>query len=233
MWTSEFFESFEKFFPIDVSEQLTDEVLDNVKNLTARHHKPSTPLHYIVQQADWLSSGMDRVKTADAQDEEIGAFREKRLISIFSYDRSGGGKNWVYNLTTLKPTDDVFPFEEKERVDLTGEYARLWVQFIEDFKNASVLGKHFNIWVGSILSILERYTWCIPSSTKDVPDVSLYDHLKTTSAIALALFYYHYATHSLNSIADIKDKGVKKFLFVVSDLSGIQDFIYSLSITNV
>ncbi len=233
LWTSEFFESFEKFFPIDVSEKLTDEALDNVKNLSARHHKPSTPLHYIIQQADWLSSGMDRVKTADAQDEEIGAFREKKLISIFSYDMSGNGKNWVYNLTTLKPTDDVFPFEEKERVDLTGEYARLWVQFIEDFKNASVLGKHFNIWVGSILSILERYTWCIPSSTKDVPDVSLYDHLKTTSAIALALFCYHHATHSLNSIDNIKDKKAKKFLFIVGDLSGIQDFIYSLSITNV
>lgn len=233
LWTSEFFEKFEEYFPINVSEPLTDDALDNVKNLSARHHKPSTPLHYIIQQADWLSSGMDRVKTSDAQDEGIGAFREKRLLSIFSYGRSVDGKNWVYNLTALKPTDDVFPFEEKERIDLTSEYANLWAQFVEDFKISNVLGKHFNIWVGSILSLLEKYTWCIPSSTKDVPDVSLYDHLKTTSAIALALLCYHHAMHSLNSIADIKDKKAKKFLFIVGDLSGIQDFIYSLSITNV
>lgn len=233
LWTSEFFESFEKDFPINVSEPLTSDALDNVKNLSARHHKPSTSLHYIIQQADWLSSGMDRVKTADVQDEGSEAFRKKRLLSIFSYDKSTERKNWVYNLTALKPTDDIFPFEEKERIDLTDEYAKLWAQFVEDFKISNVLGKHFNIWIGSILSLLEKYTWCIPSSTKDIPDVSLYDHLKTTSAIALALLCYHHATHSLNSIDNIKDKKAKKFLFIVGDLSGIQDFIYSLSITNV
>ena len=37
------------------------------------------------------------------------------------------------------------------------------------------------------LGILEHFTWCIPSATNVFPDISLYDHLKTTAAIAACL----------------------------------------------
>lgn len=235
LWTSEFFELFGNVFPINVSEQLTSDPLDNVKNLSARHHKPLTPLHYIIQQADWLSSGMDRTRAEDIKDEEVGAFRKKRLISIFSYVKEKGEskENWVYKLTSLEPTEDVFPVVERESYDLTDEYKNLWDRFIAEFKNSSVLSNNFNIWIGAVLGLLEKYTWCIPSSTRDLPDVSLYDHLKTTSAIALALVLYHHGKNTLNSTEAIKNREEKKFLFVIGDLSGIQDFIYSLSATNV
>lgn len=235
LWTSEFLEQFESVFPINLSESLTSDPLDNVKNLSARHHKPLTPLHYLVQQADWLSSGMDRTKAEDVKDEEIGDFRRKRLKSIYSYvkqDDKLGSRNWVYRLTPLVLNDDIFPFVEDKVEDLTSDYSSLWSRFVDEFKNLSVI-KNFNIWIGSALSLLEKYCWCIPSSTKDVPDISLYDHLKTTSAISLALVFYHHENGTLHSSEKIKDMKDKKFLFILGDLSGIQNFIYSLSITNV
>ena len=46
------------------------------------------------------------------------------------------------------------------------------------------------------------------------PDVSLFDHLKTTCAIASCLF---------------ETKSENKFLLIKGDISGIQDFIYKLA----
>jgi len=234
LWTSEFFEQFENVFPIDVSESLTGDALDNVKNLASRHHAPKSPLQVLIQQADWLSSGMDRTKAEDVKDEESGIFREKRLISVFSrIGNEVGGKRWVYNLTPLKPDESVFPFQEEKMVDLTDEYGKLWKNFVDEFKLLGVLRDNFNIWLASALSLIEKYAWCIPSSTVDVPDVSLYDHLKTTCAIAVALLKYHFETGTLDRNEEIKDRDRKKFIFISGDVSGIQDFIYKLSVTNV
>ncbi len=48
------------------------------------------------------------------------------------------------------------------------------------------------------------------------------------------MFKYHYETGTLRNTAKIsEDRSEKKFLFIAGDLSEIQDFIYSLSITNV
>ncbi len=233
LWTSEFFERFENAFPISVSESLTGEALDNVKNLASRHHAPGTALQVVVQQADWLSSGMDRTKPEDIKDEETGKFRETHLISVFSgIGNLKRDKRWVYPLVQLKPDESVFPFEEEKFKDLTDEYKNLWDDFVREFEFVRVLKSNFNVWFGSVLSLLEKYTWCIPSSTRDVPDVSLYDHLKTTSAIAVALLRYHYETGTMDK-DEIKDRSKKKFIFINGDVSGIQDFIYMLSLTNV
>ncbi len=231
LWTSEFFEQFGEVFPVNVSESLSDDILDNVKNLASRHHAPKSPLQIIVQQADWLSSGMDRTKAEDVRDEERGTFRKKRLLSVFS-GIGGGDRKWVYKLTSLKTDESVFPFKEEEREDLTEEYRKLWKDFVEEFRLLGVLKDNFSIWFDSALSLLEKYAWCIPSSTMDVPDVSLYDHLKTTCAIAIALLRYHFETGTL-SADEIKDRDKKKFIFISGDVSGIQDFIYMLSATNV
>ncbi len=132
LWTSEFFEKFGTYFPINVSEIIGSDTLDNVKNLSARHHKPSSPLQIIIQQADWLSSGMDRTKAeGDIKDEFKGEFRKRRLKSIFS---SIGNKNsddaWAYHLTPLEPDEKIFPFKEEK--ELTEEEA------IKEYKNFGI-----------------------------------------------------------------------------------------------
>lgn len=43
--------------------------------------------------------------------------------------------------------------------------------------------------LSTLLAILRKFTWAIPSDTRRniIPDVSLYDHLKTTAAITACL----------------------------------------------
>ena len=37
--------------------------------------------------------------------------------------------------------------------------------------------------------LLEKYLWCVPAQTTNyIPDISLFDHAKTTAAIALCLY---------------------------------------------
>jgi CRISPR-associated protein Csm1 len=84
-----------------------------------------------------------------------------------------------------------------------------------------------------VLELIKKYTWALPSDTqKEICDLSLYDHLKTTSAIATASYNYHMEEKgSLERItqASINDgKNQKHFLLVAGDVSGIQKYIYSL-----
>jgi CRISPR-associated protein Csm1 len=83
--------------------------------------------------------------------------------------------------------------------------------------------------------MLEGTLSFVPSSTntKEIADISLYDHMKLTAAIANAI--YEYAKEK--EITDYKEKFFEKaeefyeeeaFLLYSFDLSGIQDFIYTI-----
>ncbi|WP_117236919.1 type III-A CRISPR-associated protein Cas10/Csm1 [Thermus sediminis] len=65
----------------------------------------------------------------------------------------------------------------------------------------------------------------VPADTQSEPDVSLYDHLRLTAAIAHALWLYHGGNPS---VEDLRRDG-EKFLLVVGDLGGIQGHIYRIS----
>jgi CRISPR-associated protein Csm1 len=83
--------------------------------------------------------------------------------------------------------------------------------------------KHY---LTSLVSLLERYTWCVPSSTyKTEPDISLYDHAMTTAAIAqsLAVFHRHHGGYPGSG-----NREQSKFLLVGGDLSGIQSYIFGI-----
>ena len=91
-----------------------------------------------------------------------------------------------------------------------------------------------------LMDRLERLTSFIPSAAfKDEPNISLFDHLKTT-----AMFYYLLKTsedikekealivENVNNLSDILNnndlKNIKLGKFVQLDLSGIQNFIFSI-----
>lgn len=87
----------------------------------------------------------------------------------------------------------------------------------------------------SIYNVLKRYLWCIPSCSYDkIADVSLFDHSKTTSAIAACMYQYHQSINDL-SIDTIKDETKKtsitepKFLILVVELVGLEE--YTISVT--
>lgn len=102
-------------------------------------------------------------------------------------------------------------------------------KFGEEVARFTQLGTDdFNTAYAIFTSLLEKYTWCIPSDTQStVPDVSLFDHLRTTSAIAAALYQYHDEAGWAED--GIKNGNIPKFSLFVGDFTGIQKYIYGIS----
>ncbi len=230
LYTNEFFErkEYNSIFPVNIIEGKPD----NCANLSSYHHKPSTKLQKIIQSADRLSAGMDRQPKADEEEGEKVDFRHVRLQSIFheiELITTEKGIEGVYELNSLSLNREViFP---KRKHDSSGSprsqgvtYSKLWGDFIKEFKQLPK--DNFRSFFNSLYYLLWKYTWCIPSSTKDLPDISLFDHLKTTSAIALCL--YDWSKNRIKEQSKPEDQQ-KKFVLLGGDITGIQNFIYRIT----
>lgn len=220
LWTYEAFETFLRDVPgLSVGE-------NSVANIACFHHRPTTAQQKIVQEADRLSSGLDRVPD-DSEAKHRQSYKKERLISVFSFVNLSRQPSWSpqrysYNITALSTEPNaIFPRVESDLdpphgASLVGEYARLWYGS-DSFQGLtselqSCLQKSDGFALDAVLAVLERYLWCVPSSTVDLADISLYDHLKTTAAISQCLY-------------DSED-AEEPFLLLSGDVSGIQRFIY-------
>ncbi len=181
-------------------------------DLAASHHRADGKSrdHLAIQRADRLSAGMDRTES-----EKEGDFIAERLNSIFAKVRLGGSGlpedalAAKYQLRPLAEKDSIFPAANAGNGP---GYKALWREFILQLKNLPChLGEA--AWQASLISLLERYCWCVPSATwRSLPDVSLYDHAAAAAAITQALLGC--------------PQGEEKFLLFGGDLSGIQAFIF-------
>jgi CRISPR-associated protein Csm1 len=248
IWTNEFFEKYENLF---AKYALKKEVTDNVANLASYHHRPASLYQAMVQMADWWASGLDRSMLAENSTElKTGGkerFKEIPLSNIFSAlkvkinenDRIGKSSTNAssFKLRELSlDRESVFPtgftFTSRE------EYENLWNKFAEklDVRNFNTSSaKDFGI---TLFYILKQYTWCIPSFTQeDYPCISLFEHLKITSAIAQC-FYDYYSENPSKFIFDASKSRLKltdeafPLQLVCFDLSGIQGFLYNISSVN-
>lgn len=222
---------------------------DNLVNLAVNHHKPNSLLQKIITTADWWSAGIDRHEKTDEDDPDnlnsskikFKSFKEVPLFSIFNEIKYGKNKNKgkpnvFYKLSELSlDQENIMPdYLTQDKVQsLQKNYAELWERkFIKEFKNLPK--DSFRGFEESLLYLLKKYTWAIPSNTMDMANVSLYDHLKTTAAIADCI----YCAISDNEYKDsfieeeksinFKDKVLPVQLLGV-DLSGIQTFIYDIA----
>lgn len=84
----------------------------------------------------------------------------------------------------------------------------------------------YQVFAESLYSLLYKYTCNIVSSTINLPDVSLFDHLKTTAAIAVCLYYVS-VEKGFSSLSEIRNYK-KPLLLVGGDISGIQNYIYDI-----
>lgn len=210
------------------------EKLEKSRSIIARtasaHHKPNTEnlMEMCVTIADRLSSGSDRIELHD--NEGKTGFRESRLISIFDeielYNHTfQASKSWHYNLTALESEGTtIFPKSGRPE-GKPEEYVKLFEKFhneIIKIKN----GMDFSFYFETLISIMEKYTWSIPSSSYNtLSDISLFDHSFSTACIAQALYVYHSQTGDL---PDWKDDR-KKFILLGGDLSGIQNYIFGIN----
>lgn len=234
LYTAAFINYIEKLLPKEFNYEnwgLQETFID----LAASHHKPDTPLQWIIAIADRVSSAFERTefekynKEPDSED-----YWKIRLIPLFeeiSFDdntkQSLEDFNYIYSLEELHPLS-IFPKEinTKDKSALKNEYNELFFNFIcglekiEHKNNIPLWFEHFD-------SLFMIYASNIPSATFNViPDTPLYDHSKMTSALATALYLYHNENKSFN-LESIKDYASPKFAIVQGNFYGIQNFIFS------
>ncbi|HHW20433.1 type III-A CRISPR-associated protein Cas10/Csm1 [Thermodesulfovibrio thiophilus] len=214
---------------------------DSFMNLTAGHHKPETPLQWIIAVADRVSSGFDRVEFEEKYNKEINVknYKKTRLLTLF--EGLSTDNKWKedrleeyqyrYPLKELSPYN-ILPVNSSEikQIDseqASKEYRELFFNFVVALTKLSHK-ENIPLWFEHFDSLFMIYASNIPAATVGyvVPDVSLYDHSKTTSALASALYRYHEETDTIN-VADIKNYEIKKFLLINGNFYGIQNFIFT------
>ncbi|MDI9571328.1 MAG: type III-A CRISPR-associated protein Cas10/Csm1 [Pseudomonadota bacterium] len=216
---------------------------ENIILLAARHHKPSSVYDTIVSEADWISSGMDR-KQYDAVVEEPPTADHhitERLSPVFEEVSLRKNKftafSMRYPLKCFSP-EAIFPIpmageDKRPRDQAAAEYRLLFDHFTSGFKRIGHF-LQFSNYLESLVSLLEESFWSVPSATysagrKAWSDISLYDHSVTTAALAHSLLLYHEETKTLTE-SDIRNRSLNKFLFINIDVSGIQRFIFDITV---
>lgn len=205
------------------------------KNAILNHH---TNGHNLIEKQVILA---DRLSATEREDEEREAedFVKSALISPLSRLKCADkDKEFRYKLTALNfDRDTIIPSETAE-VD-ENDYADLWKKFKKEFSKATEDKAYEPAHYQTIVALLHKYTVRIPSATswgdrdeKTVPDISLYDHLRTTAAIAACigreLTTDTDVDEQLKLLSEKKESDCNICALIKGDISGIQNFLYHI-----
>lgn len=194
------------------------------EKLTSEHHKKNDDhLSMIIRRADYIASAIDRDDEKSDMDDtnKRGRFITARLHSVMSeVDFDKTKKEMVFPLSSL--SEMYLPesnFKEKNIEESANEYKKLFNEFVKNIENDLIFTKAVDInSYHAMYNLLNHYLVTIPASTYEgkKSSVSLFDHLKITSAIASCLWY-----------KECFD--TQKFYMLELDISGIQSFIYQIT----
>ncbi|MEW5920387.1 MAG: type III-A CRISPR-associated protein Cas10/Csm1 [Bacillota bacterium] len=214
-----------------------------LETLVTMHHESSAypyPLRAQNAPAEMrnlclLVSRADNYSSAErGSDTGSGHFKTTPLTSVFSRIRLRSEtqvNHKIYETVKFSP-ENAFPGEgTKLNPAKTAALAKDFGKVMEEVSKA----KWPSFWTlyTHLVTILEDYCWCIPANTQEeLPDVSLYDHLRTTAAIAAASYKYHEA-HNNFSEQSVTNDAAERFILLAGDLSGIQRYIFDIATIGV
>ncbi len=238
LWSDAFFEEYvdKNPFPKNLNK-------NNIRDCAVFHHRPdeNNLLTHIITEADRIASGMERKeKDAEQDSDQSGLgkqeYRKTNLVNIFSkIDINIKNEDNIrpvkyQKLSKFNPANFAPLQSNSTDSEMPLIYNKLWQEFCVEYKTmAEKSFQSTEIYLMGLSSLLEKYTWAIPSSTIDEPDVSLYDHAMATSAVAACLYDYHKYNNSLNDKALIQNRKINSLRFIIGDLSGIQNCLFTLA----
>ncbi|MFN4227890.1 MAG: type III-A CRISPR-associated protein Cas10/Csm1 [Candidatus Ratteibacteria bacterium] len=205
------------------------------ENYAIRHHYPMEDEDKIIQLADWLSCGERRDRDFG---EEVVEVQNEPLISIFSQiiiDGQSIEEYYCCSTQLITEIEKLFPVKNKnEAINSTYNFKNLWDDFKKESKKLMSDSQNFEILISKVLFLLEKYILFVPSSAYlDKPEISLFHHLKSTAAIATCLYDLKLSNLeeiiSAYQLNDASFLNKKDFILLGGDISGIQDFIYSVT----
>ncbi|MEM0134453.1 MAG: type III-A CRISPR-associated protein Cas10/Csm1 [Thermoplasmatales archaeon] len=205
---------------------LDRDVKDLASTLVGEHHlddlsksslaPEDRELLVILQDADRKSASHDR------NDRDPQEFREDpRMHNIYEYVSLSGEparkSQRTFSLVTVESLAQV----KKGKDPLTFNditYQKIWNDLAKEVSKLSALD--YSGFFDSLDSILMNYLTFVPSAFYySEPNVTLYDHLRLTAAIALCEY---------RSAETEKDENV---LFVMGEVSGIQKYIFNYMVS--
>ena len=210
----------------------------------AYHHAPQRSpaadksLSELIALADKLSAG-ERADPEDVQKKP-----PRQMVTIFDQVRlhdTGKAEGWHYlPLKTLRLDEaSLFPQAPVSDTEEIQAYETLRLGVETAARLANELDEAY---IENLLASLQRAGLCVPSSYyHSVPDVSLYDHSRMTAALAVCLSEkYPEKVHALlgaverdfrnqpqSGDQDLTQENAA--LLVGGDISGVQDFLYTIS----
>jgi CRISPR-associated protein Csm1 len=199
------------------------------------HHQPEKSpaqerfLSKVVALADKLSAG--------ERSDMPGEYKTKnppiQLVSIFDRLSFDGHKPTAQHylplaLLSLETIGNYIQSDKKPATlaDVRKNYDDLRDELEKALKQDSVDAETY---LENALAAMREFAWCVPSAFyHSVPDVSLYDHSRMTAALAACLVNFPEA--QLRQIAQNPERDETEVtLLVGGDISGVQDFIYTIS----
>lgn len=197
---------------------------NRIEKASSGHHlSSSTEMEKIIQQADHIASSIDRSDENKDDDQSHAAtkyrFITSRLSSIMSeVDFGKALETSIFPLTSIDQVElPLSDYKSQTKEAAAEEYKQLYKAFVTEVeKDQLLIGEKVTPFkFQRMYALLYKYTTLIPASTYETnrSTVSLFDHLKLTSAIASCLYYSH----------------EKRFYMLEFDVSGIQKFIYEIT----
>lgn len=187
-------------------------------------------LAYIVYLADNIAAFADRRKK---EGEDVSGFDlSVPLQSIFNI-LNENDQEYYYLPGDMEDKGNVnYPTPEKRSFSKEF-YMKIRQRVLDNFKGMDWNDEYLN----SLLAVMESNLTYVPSSTSkgELSDISLFDHVKLTAAIASCMYDYLNENHLKykEELLDKKDFYDKKaFLLCSMDISGIQKFIYTITSKN-
>ena len=188
-------------------------------------------LAYIVYLADNIAAFSDRREKENA--EERGFELSTPLQSVFNI-LNGNHQEFYYQPGDMDPDGGInYPSAEKKMFSQEF-YTKIRQRMTENLRGIDWSSEYVN----SLLSVMEANLSYVPSSTSkaELTDISLYDHVKFTAALASCIYDYleeqgkNYKETLFKKEKEFYDK--KVFLLCSLDVSGIQNFIYTITTEN-
>ena len=238
-----------ELYPFSSRQQSKDNSITNsLINAAAAHHKPDTFLQWVIATADRVASGFEREKFEKYNKSEAKNHYRARLLTLFEQikisesveELDDDSLAFRYPLAPMS-VQTIFPAHRQQAETDNDEaaqkaYLKLWEQFVQGL--ATIPASHrqnWDLWLDHFDTAYQCFTGCIPSATAFgvKPEVSLYDHSKTTAALATALWRWHEENQLTGQDQAVKlaDRSTswneQKFLLIQGDFFGIQDFIFS------
>jgi CRISPR-associated protein Csm1 len=191
-------------------------------------------LAYITYLADNIASGVDRRNSLEEADEHQSEgiwdtyTNQEDIFNVFGQNRS----KRYFEPRELNVKEPPNIADESRMKFSKGDYAGI-LRRIEDSISLMTFDEEY---INSALNLAEATLSFVPASTntKEIADISLYEHSKLTAGFACAIYDYLSAVNRTNFKKELFHNGQdfykeEAFLLVSFDVSGIQDFIYNIA----